>query len=327
MKGDEGPEMGPRDDTEASGDAAVLEVSRPEGSWPPGPAEGLPADVRSRRWEQFLKFWRTFRERPSAVAGLGIVFAALVIAALAPILAPYDPFSLSGPPLAAPSADHFFGTDVIGRDILSLVIYGFRVALLFGLGVAGITLVLGIVLGAIPAYFGGVIDDVFSRFFEVVLTIPRLVLTIILVVFLGNSLTQVMIVVALTFWPSNAKIIRAQVLSIKSRGFVRAAVASGAGHTRVLVRHVVPNGIYPVIANTAMQMGFAILFEASLSFLGLGDPNVPSWGQLLAEANLRRSAWWMSVFPGIAITIMVVGFNLIGDGMNHALDPRLRNRR
>ena len=273
------------------------------------------------------RFVRAYIDRPSAVVGIVIVGAGVFVALFAESLSPFDPFALSGPPLSAPSPEHVFGTDVVGRDILSMVIHGYRVALLFGIGVAGIILLLGIVLGAVPAYLGGLVDDLFSRFFEIVLTIPRLVLTIILVVFLGTGINQIMIVVALTFWPSNAKIVRAQVMTIKERGFVRAARASGAGDVRILVRHIIPNGMYPVVANSAMQMGFAILFEASLSFLGLGDPNVASWGQLLSEANVRRSAWWLSLTPGIALSTMVIGFNLIGDGINHALDPRLRNVR
>lgn len=155
------------------------------------------------------RFVRAYIDRPSAVVGIVIVGAGVFVALFAESLSPFDPFALSGPPLSAPSPEHVFGTDVVGRDILSMVIHGYRVALLFGIGVAGIILLLGIVLGAVPAYLGGLVDDLFSRFFEIVLTIPRLVLTIILVVFLGTGINQIMIVVALTFWPSNAKIVRA----------------------------------------------------------------------------------------------------------------------
>ena len=284
---------------------------------------GVPGSGSSRSW---LRFWKAFARQPTAVIGFFIVLGAVLVAILAPYLAPYGARELVDQALASPTADHPLGSDVIGRDVLSQVIYGTRVALLFGIGVAGITLVLGVVLGAVPAYFGGWVDDVFSRIFELFLTIPRLVLTIVLVALFGGGIISVAIVVGLTFWPTNAKIVRSQVLSIKQRGFVRAARACGAGHLRILARHIIPNGLYPVVTNTVMQMGFAIIFEAALSFLGLGDPNFPSWGQLLFEGNLRRAAWWLSVFPGIAITILVLGFNLVGDGVNRAANPRTRQR-
>lgn len=287
-------------------------------------AEGSGVPSSTRHLRGAVRFWRTYRSQKAAVVGLVIVALCVVTAIFAPILSPYEPRMLQPDALAPPSMAHLMGTDVIGRDVLSHIIYGTRIALLFGVGVAGMTLVLGVVLGAIPAYFGGWVDHLFSRFFELMLTIPRLVLTIVLVALLGNSIINVALVVAFTFWPTNAKIVRSQVLSLKERGFVRAARASGAGHLRILWRHVIPNGLYPVITNTVMQMGFAILFEASLSFLGLGDPNYPSWGQLLFSANLRRAAWWLAVFPGLAITVLVMGFNLVGDGLNSAWNPRIQ---
>jgi len=206
------------------------------------------------------------------------------------------------------------------------MIYGTRVSLVFAVGVAGISLVVGVLIGAISGYFGGLVDDLLSRFLEIFLMIPQFVLIATVVTLFGNNIIYTMIVVGLTLWPSNAKIARAQVLSLKNRTFVRAAVASGASDGRVLFRHILPNGLYPVVANSTLQMAYAILFEAALSFLGLGDPNHPSWGQVLSAANLHKSAWWMAAFSGLAILILVLGFNLVGDGINNALNPRLRMR-
>jgi peptide/nickel transport system permease protein len=254
------------------------------------------------------------------------VLTAVTIGLIAPYLAPHRAFALQPDILKPPSANFPLGTDTLGRDILSYLIYGTRAALIFGLGVAGLSLVVGIVMGAVPGYFGGRIDDLVMRLTEVILMIPQLVLVIIVVALIGNDIIYTMIIVGLTYWPANAKIARSQVLALKHRDYVRAARASGAGHMRILFQHIIPNGLYPVIANSALQMGYAILLESSLSFLGLGDPNFPSWGQILFEANLRKWAWWMGLFPGIAILVTVLGFNLIGDGLNHALNPRLRTR-
>jgi peptide/nickel transport system permease protein len=270
---------------------------------------------------------RRFAEYRPGLFGAVIVAVFALVALFAAQIAPYGPFEEAAPVLVPPGEGVPLGSDSTGRDVLSSLIYGTRVALLFGVGVAGISLVLGVILGSIPAYFGGVVDDVFSRFYEFVLVIPQLVLIIVVTAFFGGNIIYTMIVVALTFWPANARITRAQVLSLRERTFVRAAVASGAGPFRVLFRHILPNGLYPVVANSTLQMGYAILFEASLSFLGLGDPNHPSWGQLLTQAQLRPSAWWLVVFPGLAIMILVLGFNLMGDGVNHAINPRLRRKR
>jgi peptide/nickel transport system permease protein len=284
--------------------------------------EGTGAPRRSR----LAQFWAQYRTNTTAVAGLVIVAGAILIALLAPWLAPYDPFALVGQPLEPPSRTHWMGTDHLGRDVLSILIFGTRISLAFGLGVALISLTLGILLGSLPGYFGGLVDDIFSRFFEIFLVIPQFILIITVVALFGNNIVYIMIVVGFTLWPSNAKIARAQVLTLKKRTYVKAARASGASDMQILTRHILPNGFYPLIANSTLQMAYAILLEASLSFLGLGDPNHPSWGQLLAAGNLRRSAWWLWTFSGLAILLLVLGFNLIGDGIQTALNPRQRQR-
>lgn len=284
--------------------------------------ERLTAGTLARVWE----FWLRYRVDRMAVVGLAIVSAAAVVALAAPLLAPYNPFTLQPSVLQPPSIGYPFGTDQLGRDILSNLIYGTRVSLIFAIGAAGISLVIGVLLGSVPGYFGGWIDDVLSRVVEMFLMIPQFVLVLAVVALFGNSIVYAMIIIGLTIWPSNAKITRAQVLTLKQRTFVRAVEASGASHARILFWHILPNGLHPVIANSTLQMAYAILFEASLSFFGLGDPNFVSWGQLLFLANLHKTAWWMALFPGLCITTLILGFNLVGDGINTALNPRLQGR-
>lgn len=270
-------------------------------------------------------FWERFTQYKRGVAGLSIVVGAAVVAAMAPLLTP-PPYILYDDLLKPPSMAHPLGTDLIGRDVLAEMVWGTRISLLFALGVAGVALLVGVALGALPAYLGGLIDDAFSRFFEIFVMIPRFFLLILFVALFGTNIIFSMLVIGLTSWVGNARITRAQVLTLKERMFVKAGIVSGASSTQVLVRHVLPNGLYPVIANSCLQMGGAILTEAALSFLGLGDPNHISWGQLLYMAPSHMSAWWIAVFPGISIFFLVFGFNLFGDGVNYALNPRLHAR-
>ncbi len=249
-----------------------------------------------------------------------------MIAMAAPLLAPHPPTMLQNATLQPPGAAFALGTDQVGRDILSNLIYGTRISLIFAIGVAGVSLVIGVALGALSGYFGGWIDDVISRVIEVFLMIPQFVLVIAVVALFGNNIAYTIVIVGLTIWPGTARIMRAQVLTLKRRAFVRAIEASGARPGRILFRHILPNGMQPVVANSTLQMGYAILFEASISFFGLGDPNVVSWGSMLFLANLHKSAWWMALFPGICIVVLVLAFNLMGDGLNAALNPRLRRR-
>jgi peptide/nickel transport system permease protein len=271
-------------------------------------------------------FWRQFRRERMAVLGLGLIGLAVIIALTAP-LAPYRPSAQSTDILMGPSRAHWLGTDDLGRDIFSRILWGSRASVLFGVVVAGISLIVGVLLGSLAGYFGGWIDDALSRFFEVFIMIPSLFLIILIVAIFGANLGLIMVVAGLTIWPTNAKLTRAQVLTLKHEGYVDAARAAGAGHAQLLVGHILPNGLYPVIANSALQMAAAIMLEASLSFLGLGDPNIVSWGQILKSGqNYLVLAPWISVFSGIAIFLAVLAFNLVGDGVNFALNPRLRVR-
>jgi peptide/nickel transport system permease protein len=257
--------------------------------------------------------------------GFTIVLGLVIAAAITPFLPIEVPTALSNDTYAAPSEAHIFGTDHLGRDVFSGVMWGAQVSLLFGVVVALLSGFIGTLLGTIPGYYGGLIDDVFSRFFELFIAIPALVLIIVIVTLFGAQTLLIMLVVGLTIWPSNAKIMRAQVLSLKHREYITASHAAGAGDVWVMRKHIIPNAIQPVIANATLQMAGAIVLEASLSFLGLGDPNVISWGRMLRIAQTYYfNAWWMAFFPGIAIFLAVLGFTLVGDAVNRALNPRSR---
>ncbi|MBI3977681.1 MAG: ABC transporter permease [Chloroflexi bacterium] len=272
------------------------------------------------------EFWTQFRSDRMALVGLGILTAMIVMAVAAP-LAPYGPFTQTNDLLKPPSSQYWLGTDNLGRDIFSRVLWGGRVSLIFGVVAAGVSLVIGVTLGSIPGYYGGLVDDAFSRFFEVFLMIPALFLMILIVAIFGSNIYFTMVIVGLTIWPSNAKITRAQVMAVKHRGYVHTAKAAGASDLAILVGHVIPNGIYPVVANSTLQIAAAVIFEASLSFLGLGDPNQVSWGQVLKSGQMYlTSGWWIALFSGVAISALVFAFNLIGDGINYSLNPRLRQR-
>lgn len=286
------------------------------------PAAAL--DLEAQRGRGLRAALRRFAHERSAVAGLVLLLVVVACAVLAPVIAPYDPLALHRP-LLGPSPEFLLGTDQLGRDVLSFTLWGARVSLTFALGAAAISVVVGVIVGAIPAYVGGVTDDVASRVVELFLMIPRLFLIITVVAILGNSLVFVVAVIGLTIWPSNAKIMRAQVLTLKRRAFVMASVSAGSRPLTVLFRHVVPNGIAPVIANSTLQMASAVVTEAGLAFLGLSDPNYPSWGQLLNQAqSYLTTAPWLAVVPGVALVILLLALHLVGDGVARVLDPRIR---
>lgn len=269
-----------------------------------------------------LAWWKVIARRPGLLFG-GLVLAVFVIIAVfADLLAPHDPFALF-PPLSAPGGDHLLGTDPLGHDVMSVMLVGSRVSLVFALGAALLSFVLGVVVGAVPTYRGGLADDLASRAVEVILMIPNLFLIITAVALTGANLTVVVIIVGATIWPANAKIMRAQVLTLKNRGYVDAARVAGLRGGTILRRHIIPNGVGPVIANSSLQMAYAVLTEAGLSFLGLGDPNHPSWGQLLhgGQAYLA-TAPWIVVAPGLALVVLLLAMHLLSDGIADLRDPR-----
>jgi peptide/nickel transport system permease protein len=258
------------------------------------------------------------------LAGLIMFLTMLIMALFAPVIAPYKPTDISHDMLSPPSKVHPFGTDHLGRDVFSRVVHGARVSLTVGFVAAGLSALIGIVIGALSGYIGGVFDEVISKIIDSFLMFPVFFLILIIVAVFGRNLVYIMLVIGLTTWPSNARIMRAQTMSIKEKAFVKIARANGESPTRVIFTHIIPNGMYPVVANSAMQIGGAILTEAALSFLGLGDPSVVSWGKMINDARSYMSfAWWSIVFPGIFTVITVVTFSFIGDGLQQALYPKL----
>jgi len=259
------------------------------------------------------------------MVGLAVVVFFVVLAFFAPWIAPQDPLATSwGAVRKAPSAAHWFGTDEIGRDVLSRVIWGARASLLAGLVSVGISLAIGVPVGLIAGYVGGWIDMLISRITDAMLACPFLVLAIALAAFLGPSLTNAMIAIGIAATPIFVRLSRAQVLAVKVEDYIEAARAVGNSGLRIALRHVFPNIVAPVIVQATLAIAAAVIAEASLSFLGLGQqPPDPSWGSMLNTAkNYVENAPWMAVWPGVSIFLLVLSFNLLGDGLRDALDPR-----
>ena len=269
-----------------------------------------------------------FRRSVVGLVGLALVLVFLGVTGLAPWLAPYDPIHADfANVLAPPSWPHPFGTDDIGRDILSRVIYGSRISLSAGLAPVLFALAVGLPLGLLAGYAGGTIDNVLMRAVEVILAFPTLVLALGITAILGPKLSHALLAIGLVFVPNFARLIRGQVLSVRENDFVTAARALGGSDTRVVLQHVLPNCVAPLLVQSSFAISFAILVEAALSFLGLGtQPPTPSWGIMLSQGRgYLEQAPWLGAFPGLAIFLTVLGFNLMGDGLRDALDPRLKS--
>jgi peptide/nickel transport system permease protein len=271
---------------------------------------------------------RSFRTNRVAVCGLTAIGIFYLLALLTPFLAPFDPGfqgDLAGR-LAPPSATHWLGTDHFARDIFSRVLYGARVSLSIGLLAVSISVTLGTVLGAVAGYLGGWVDSVIMRFVDMVISFPALVLLISIVALFEPSIFLIIAVLGLTQWPGTTRIVRSEVLSLREREFVEAGRALGFSRTRIIFRHVIPNALAPVIVAASLGIGDTIVLEAGLSFLGLGvQPPMPSWGAMVADGRHNLlGAWWITTFPGFAIVLTVLAFNLVGDGLRDVLDPRQR---
>ncbi len=282
------------------------------------------ADSRTKVSER-TRIWRRFvRYRPGLV-GLGVIGILVIFALFAPIIAPHPPeeiqTSLRG---AGPSAEYPLGNDDVGRDILSRIIYGSRIALIVGLGATAIAVTIGVTVGATAGYFGGRVDFLLSRLVDTLMAFPLLALLLTLSAVFGPSLRNVVIVIGLTVWASYARLVRAEVLSLREQDFILAARASGAGDRRIIFRHIVPNALGPVIVIASLAVGGIIILESALSFLGLGVARpTASWGTMLSDGReFIRNYPHIAIAPGIAITITVLSFNLVGDGLRDALDPR-----
>jgi peptide/nickel transport system permease protein len=280
--------------------------------------------VQNRQSKTQNRLWARLARQPNALVGGTLVLALLFVALMADRLAPYDPFAISNDVLLPPSAAHPLGTDDLGRDIYSAVLHGSRVSLLVGFVSAATATVIGVLVGSVAGYAGGLIDDGLMRVTELFQIVPRFFLALIVVAIFGSSIWLLVLLLGLTYWPGSARLVRAQVLTLRARDYVLAARAVGVREGAIMLRHVLPGALPPVITQAALSVGGAILVEAGLSFLGLGDRNVVSWGALLNDAQqFVRQAWWMSAFPGLAITLTVLGLNLLADGLNEAWDPRL----
>jgi peptide/nickel transport system permease protein len=281
---------------------------------------------RARR-ESGRETWRRFKKHRQAILGLALIVLLTGTALLAPALAPYDPDAqadIVATRYQAPSVSHPMGTDRFGRDIFSRVLYGARISLSIGLLAVLIAITLGTAIGAIAGFFGGRLDTVLMRGVDLLLSFPRLVLLVVLVALFEPSIALVTLVLGLTGWMGVSRIVRGQVLTVREMEFVTAARVLGFGRARILTRHVLPNVLTPVIVAATLGIGNTILAEAALSFLGLGvQPPTASWGNMVASGrDAMLDAWWITTFPGLAIVFTVMAFNLVGDGLRDALDPR-----
>ena len=262
---------------------------------------------------------------PLSKAGFIIIVAVFLLAMLAPIIAPFDPDDINVKSiLIAPSAQHWMGTDGLGRDVLSRMLYGGRISLLVGLVAVGISTIIGIILGAIAGYYRGWVDTVIMRLVDVMLSIPSFFLILAVIAFLTPSIVNVMIVIGLTSWMGVTRLVRAEFLSLSGREFVLASRTLGAKDARLIFTHLLPNSLTPIIVSSVLGVAGAVLLESGLSFLGLGvQAPQASWGNILTDGkDYIQFAWWLSLFPGLAILLTVLGYNLLGEGLRDALDPR-----
>jgi peptide/nickel transport system permease protein len=275
-------------------------------------------------------FWRHFKKNRLGVGGLVIIVIVFFIAIFAPFLSPYDTgktdVSLK---LKSPSFQHYLGTDQLGRDVFSRMLYGSQISLSVGFVAVGISILIGILVGAMAGYKGGWVDSLLMRFVDIMLSFPSFFLILTVVAILRPNIYNVMIVIGITSWEGTARFVRAEFLSLRERDYVQAARALGVKDRRIIFRHILPNALAPVFVTASLGVASAILIEAGLSFLGFGvQPPAPSWGNILTEGRTYIfDAWWLTVFPGLAILITVLSFNLFGEGLRDALDPRLRGRR
>lgn len=275
-----------------------------------------------------LDLWKQFSRSKIAVTALTVLLLMALAAIAAPLLAPYHPVEGVDAEayLSPPSARHWLGTDRFGRDVLSRLVYGARISFQVGLVSVSISLVAGTIIGVCAGYFGRAVDATLSRGMDIVMAFPDILLALAIMAVLGASLRNVMLAIGIVYTPIFARIARGATLQVRDLPYVEAARALGLRHPRILLRHILPNIAAPLIVQTTLSFAFAILAEAALSFLGLGvEPDTPSWGIMLRDGKSRMElAWWVAVFPGVAISFAVLAFNLLGDGLRDALDPRLR---
>ena len=267
---------------------------------------------------------RFVRHRP-AVLGLAILLAVAACALLAPLIHPGSPFDLIGRPFEPPFGQYLFGTDQLGRDLAVALLYGARTTLLIGLVATAIAVLVGVTIGGLAGYYGGRLDAWLMRLTEIFQTIPFFLFAILLLAVLTPSIVNVIIAIAVVSWPPMARLVRGDFLAMRDREFVLACISMGMTNARIILRHILPNTLSSIIVTASLMVATAILIESSLSFLGLSDPNVMSWGFIIGAGRTAiRTAWWVCAIPGIAIVFTVMSINLVGEGLNDALNPRLR---
>jgi peptide/nickel transport system permease protein len=283
--------------------------------------------VEPSKATQLSIVWRKLRSSKLAVAGLGIIVFMSVLAVIAPLVAPYTE-NWTGLSFRPPSMQHLFGTDARGRDILSLVIYGARISLYVGIAAVALETLIGLAIGMISGYFGGIVDEVLMRITDLILTLPTLPLLIVTItLFQTRSIHVIVLVMGVFGWPFMARVVRSEFLTLRETTFVEAARSMGASPWRIIIRHILPNVLATVIVIGTMDIPWYIFWEATLTFLGFGDPSSSSWGVLLERGFLYlQSAWWLITFPGLALFFTSLGFNLLGDGLRDALDVTTRGR-
>lgn len=271
--------------------------------------------------------WRLFCQNRAALLGLIVVTIFILIGLFGPLLWPADPFEPIGPPLTAPGAHTLLGTDYLGRDVFTGIIYGTRPTLLIAAVATLMAVVIGITLGAVAGYFGGIVDNVLMRITEFFQVLPPLVFAMVIVAVFSFDMVVVVLAIAITTWTTEARLTRAEFLKIKEREYVTAARAVGSSHWRIITQVILPNAMPPLIIAITLRIGITIIYEAALSFLGLTDPDVMTWGKMIGlSRDFFFDAWWTVTLPGMAILLVVLCIALIGDGLNDALNPKLRGR-
>ena len=274
-------------------------------------------------------FWRRFRRNKGAVAGMVVLLIVAAVALLGPWLATNDPWAMVEQPFVRPWTEPGFllGTDTLGRDILAGLVYGARISLLIGVVSTIVALLIGVTFGAIAGYFGGWIDAALMRFTELFQAVPSFALAIVLVAIFEPSIKSIVVAIAVVSWPPVARLVRSEFLTLRQRDFVQAALLAGQSTSRIILTQILPNAMSPIIVMASLMVATAILLESSLSFLGLGDPNQMSWGYMVGAARtVLRQAWWMALFPGLAIVLTVLALNLVGEGLSDGLNTRLHGR-
>lgn len=275
------------------------------------------------------RIWTSLKRNKMALIGISFIATLILASVGAPLLTRYDPVGMNPRErLRPPSREHPLGTDSFGRDVLTRILYGGRVSLSVGFTAVAILTTVGAILGAIAGYYGALVDSIIMRFVDAMLSVPDMFLVLTVVALFGPGLWNTMLVIGLTSWMGTARLLRAQFLAERNRDYILSARCIGASHTRIILRHLLPNCMAVIIVYATLWIAFAIILEAALSYLGLGvQPPTPSWGDMLREGRrYMRDAWWVTTFPGLFIFLTAMSFNLLGDGLRDALDPRLRNR-